>query len=158
MVQLLAGETDGGFGIFQNNAISQFLLANGTVNWQNVHMFGYNAIHEMSVIGKEFTSTVFDMTANNATLYSYYQGCSEGGREGFSQVQLFADQFDGAAIGAPAFGYAFQQVQHLYSNVVEQTLDYYPPPCELQKIVNETIIACDLYDGKTDGVVSRTDL
>lgn len=154
----VAGQTDGGFGIFQNNVIAQFLLANGTVNWQNVYMFGYNAIHEMSVIGKEFTSTIFNMTAKNATLYSYYQGCSEGGREGFSQVQRFADQFDGAAIGAPAFRYAFQQVQHLYSNVVEQTLDYYPPPCELQKIVNETIIACDPYDGKTDGVVSRTDL
>ena len=154
----VAGDTDGGFGIFQNNVISDFLLANGTLNWQNVYMFGYNAIHEMSVIGKEFTTSIFNMTANNATLYSYYQGCSEGGREGWSQVQRFADQFDGATIGAPAFRFAFQQVQHLYSNVVEKTLDYYPPPCELQKIVNETIIACDPYDGKTDGVVSRTDL
>ncbi|KAI9641782.1 hypothetical protein NHQ30_009641 [Ciborinia camelliae] len=154
----VAGDTDGGFGIFQNNAISDFLLANGTLNWQNVYMFGYKAIHEMSVIGKEFTASIFNMTANNATLYSYYQGCSEGGREGWSQVQRFADQFDGATIGAPAFRFAFQQVQHLYSNVVEKTLDYYPPPCELQKIVNETIIACDPYDGKSDGVVSRTDL
>jgi tannase len=98
------------------------------------------------------------MTANNATLYSYYQGCSEGGREGWSQVQRFGNQFDGAAIGAPAFRFSFQQVQHLYSNIVEMTMDYYPPPCELQKIVNETIIQCDPLDGKTDGVVSRTDL
>lgn len=44
------------------------------------------------------------------------------------------------------------------SNVVEQTEDYYPPPCELDKIVNLTIAFCDPLDGKTDGVVSRSDL
>lgn len=37
-------------------------------------------------------------------------------------------------------------------------MGYYPPPCELQKIVNETILSCDTLDGKADGVVSRTDL
>jgi tannase len=42
--------------------------------------------------------------------------------------------------------------------VIEQTLKYYPPPCELQKITNETIANCDGLDGRIDGVVSRTDL
>lgn len=154
----VAGLTDAGFGVNQGNAIADFLLANGTLDYQSIYMFGYNGIHEMSVIGKEFTTSIFNMTASNTTLYSYYQGCSEGGREGWSQVQRFADQFDGAAIGAPALRYAFQQVQHLHGNVVEQTMNYYPPPCELQKIVSETIIACDPLDGRTDGVVSRTDL
>lgn len=37
-------------------------------------------------------------------------------------------------------------------------MGYYPPPCELEKIMNETITACDALDGKADGVVSRTDL
>lgn len=42
--------------------------------------------------------------------------------------------------------------------MVERTLNYYPPPCELEKIMNETINACDGLDGRLDGVVSRTDL
>lgn len=112
----VAGLTDGGFGIFQNNALATFLKLNGTLNWDNIYMFGYDAIHEQAVIGKELTKTIFDMTSKNQTLYSYYQGCSEGGREGWSQVQRYADEFDGAAIGAPALRYAFQQVQHLYAN------------------------------------------
>lgn len=33
-----------------------------------------------------------------------------------------------------------------------------PPSCELDKILNSTIAACDPLDGKTDGVVSRSDL
>ncbi|KAL9105323.1 MAG: hypothetical protein Q9227_009490 [Pyrenula ochraceoflavens] len=152
----VAGETDGGFGGFDIDADDVWLLANGTVNWQTVYMFGYQAHHELSTIGKELTKRVYNMS--DARLYSYYQGCSEGGREGWSQVQRYGDEWDGAVIGAPAFRYSFQQVQHLYSNVVEQTMSYFPPPCELEKIVNETIAACDLLDGNTDGVVARSDL
>ncbi|TDZ22691.1 Tannase [Colletotrichum orbiculare MAFF 240422] len=91
-------------------------------------------------------------------MYAYYQGCSEGGREGWSQVQRFADQFDGAAIGAPALRYGQQQVNHLAASVMEQTMGYFPPSCELDKILNLTIAACDPLDGRVDGVVSRTDL
>lgn len=156
----VAGLTDGGFGSFTTEADAHFLIKNGTVNWENVFMFGYEAHHELSLIGKQFTKQFFGMnsTTNSTKLYSYYQACSEGGREGWSQVQRFANEWDGAVIGAPAFRYYFQQIQHLYSNVVEKTLDYYPPPCELSKIVNLTIAACDPLDGKTDGVVARTDL
>lgn len=152
----VAGATDAGFGSFDTNSDAVFLIQNGTVNWESLFMFGYQAIHELSAIGKEFTKQFFSM--NDTKLYSYYQGCSEGGRDGWSQVQRYGDEWDGAITGAPAFRFSHQQVQHLYSNVVEQTLDYYPPPCELEKIVNETIAACDPLDGKTDGVVARTDL
>lgn len=119
-------------------------------------MFGYQGIYEQTVIGKELTRRFFNMS--DTKLYSYYQGCSEGGREGWSQIQRFGDELDGAVTGAPAFRYGHQQVQHLYSGVVEQTMNYYPPPCELSKIVNETIAACDPLDGSTDGVVARSDL
>lgn len=133
-----------------------FLLANGTINNEALYMMGYQAHHEMSTIGKEFTKNFFSM--NGTKLYAYYQACSEGGREGWSQVQRFGDEWDGAIIGAPAFRYGQQQVNHLVQNVVEQTMGYYPSPCEFEAIVNATIAACDPMDGLTDGVVSRTDL
>lgn len=37
-------------------------------------------------------------------------------------------------------------------------MNHFPPTCAFEKIVNETIAACDPLDGLTDGVVSRTDL
>lgn len=153
----VAGATDGGFGSFDTNFDVVWLIENGTANYESLYMFGYEAIHELSVVGKQFTRQFFNISENDK-LYSYYQGCSEGGRDGWSQVQRFADEWDGAVTGAPAFRFAFQQIQHMYSNVVSQTLGYVPPPCELQKIVNETIAACDPLDGKTDGVVARSDL
>lgn len=74
--------------------------------------FGYLSIHEMTVVGQGLTKNLYNIqnsTSNSTKLYSYYQGCSEGGRDGWSQVQRYQDQFDGAAIGAPAFRQAFQQ-------------------------------------------------
>ncbi|KAH8678036.1 feruloyl esterase-like protein B precursor [Xylariales sp. PMI_506] len=157
IVGAVSGITDGGFGSFNTQWDAAFLEANGTINWQATYMFGYQAHHELAILGKEFAKNLYSVPSTTK-VYSYYQGCSEGGREGWSQLQRFADQFDGAAIGAPAFRYGQQQVNHLTSNVIEQTLDYYPPSCELDAIVNLTIAACDPLDGKTDGVVSRSDL
>ncbi|KAL4891841.1 putative tannase [Aspergillus ambiguus] len=151
-----SGITDGGFGSFDTQFDAVFLLANGTINYDALYMFGYQAHYELSLIGKALTKNFFG--TGDSKLYAYYQGCSEGGREGWSQVQRFPDEWDGAVIGAPAIRYGQQQVNHLYPDVVEHTMGYYPPPCELEKIVNLTIAACDGLDGRKDGVVSRTDL
>lgn len=75
-----------------------------------------------------------------------------------SQVQRWGEEYDGVIAGAPAFRFAQQQVLHVYPATIEHTMDYYPPPCALDKIVNATIAACDPLDGRADGVISRTDL
>ncbi|RAH59471.1 tannase [Aspergillus piperis CBS 112811] len=151
-----AGITDGGFGGFDTEFDAVFLEANGTINYEALYSFGYLAHHELTIVGKAFSRNFYSL--GDSKIYAYYQGCSEGGREGWSQVQRYADQWDGAVIGAPAFRYGQQQVNHLYPDVVEHTLGYYPPTCELEKIVNLTIAACDALDGRVDGVVARTDL
>jgi len=150
----VAGLTDGGFGSFNNEITDVLLLANGTINYEALYSFGYKGIHEMTIVGKQLAKNFY----NASSIYSYYFGCSEGGREGWSQVQRYGKQFDGAVIGAPAIRQAYQQVNHLSSGVIETQMNYYPPPCELERILNDTIAFCDPLDGKTDGVVSRTDL
>lgn len=69
-----AGQTDGGFGAYATDAISTFLVENGTVDWQNIYMFGYQAIRELNLVGREFTKNFFDINSSNSTrLYTYYQ-------------------------------------------------------------------------------------
>ncbi|KAJ5528184.1 hypothetical protein N7513_012343 [Penicillium frequentans] len=153
----VGGLTDGGFGNFDTEFSSAALLANGTINWQATYMFGYQAHNELAIFGKELTRNIYNV-ASSEKVYSYYQGCSEGGREGWSQVQRFPDQFDGVVTGAPAFRWAQQQTNHLSGNVMQKTLGVYPSNCELEKIMNMTIESCDPLDGKTDGVVARSDL
>ncbi len=153
----VGGRTDGGFGSFDNdfNTDGVDLLANGTLNYAGVFMFGYQAHRDLSLFGKALAKQAY---STGEKLYAYYEGCSEGGREGWSQVQRYGDEWDGALIGAPALRYAQQQVNHIFAPVAEQTLGHVPAPCALEAIVNGTIAACDPLDGRTDGVVSRNDL
>jgi tannase len=118
-------------------------------------MFAYQALGELTTVAKPLLQGFY---ATNSKIYTYFEGCSDGGRQGLSQIQRYGDLYDGVILGAPAIRYGQLQTSHLYSNVVEQTLDYYPSICEFDKIVNATIAACDPLDGRTDGVISRSDL
>ncbi|WVF72293.1 hypothetical protein IAT40_007106 [Kwoniella sp. CBS 6097] len=152
-----SGVTDGGYDAFNYSYDEKALLANGTVDWQAAHMFGYQALGEMTKIGKYITPNLYGVD-NSTKVYTYYSGCSDGGREGMSQIQRYGSEYDGVITGAPAFRFAHQQVLHVYPAVVETIQNYFPQPCAIAKIVNATIEACDSLDGRSDGVVSRTDL
>lgn len=150
------GATSAGYGALDGVTVDEvFLYGNGSINWDATYMFAYQALGEMTQLGKYITS---DFYGTDSKIYTYYEGCSDGGRQGMSQIQRWGDEYDGVITGAPAFRYGQQQVNHLFSAVVEQTKGYYPPPCEMEKIVNATIKACDPLDGRTDGVISRSDL
>ncbi|RAK80753.1 tannase and feruloyl esterase [Aspergillus fijiensis CBS 313.89] len=136
MYGAVSGLTDGGFNGQSFDDV--FLLANGTVDWQNTFMFGYQGIHEMMEIGRELTRNLYNT--------------------GEKKVQRYGFDYDGIIVGAPAFRFAHQHINHLVPNVVTQTMNYYPPPCELELIVNATIAACDPLDGRADGVIARSDL
>lgn len=72
MYGAVASQTDGGFGESQTNAIDTFLVQNGTIDWQNIYMFGYQAIREQSLLGREFSRLFFNLTETDK-LYKYYQ-------------------------------------------------------------------------------------
>ncbi|KAI0907166.1 Tannase/feruloyl esterase [Ustulina deusta] len=152
-----SGATDAGYDAFSNTYDEVVLYGNGSVNWDATYMFGYQALGEMTTIAKPLTQGFYGVSADTK-IYTYYEGCSDGGREGMSQVQRWGNLYDGAITGAPAFRMGQQQVNHVFPATVEHTLDYYPPTCALDKIVNATIAACDPLDGRTDGVIARTDL
>ncbi|RBR13482.1 uncharacterized protein FIESC28_08182 [Fusarium coffeatum] len=43
-----AGATDGGYDAFNYSFDEQFLLGNGSVNWDAIYMFSYQALREMT--------------------------------------------------------------------------------------------------------------
>lgn len=48
----ISGAMDRGFGNFSTDS-GAFFLQNGTVNWESLFTFGYEAIYELSLLGKE---------------------------------------------------------------------------------------------------------
>ncbi|CAN8098322.1 unnamed protein product [Discula destructiva] len=151
----VSGSSDVGYAGFENTLDGVVLDGNGTLNWQNIYMFAYQAHGETAMVGKQLAASFYSV---DDKIYTYFEGCSDGGREAMSQAQRYGDVYDGIVAGAPAFHHAQQQVNHLTSVITENTMGYVSPPCEMEKIATATIAACDPLDGRTDGVVARTDL
>jgi feruloyl esterase len=59
--------------------------------------WAYRANHVTSLVAKALISAFY----GQAQRYSYFIGCSMGGREALAEVQRFPDDFDGVAAGAP---------------------------------------------------------
>lgn len=151
-----SGATSAGYDAFNYDFDEKVLYGNGSINWDATYAFAYTALGELTKIGKPLTGAFYGQ--NGTKLYTYFEGCSDGGREAMSQVQRWGEEYDGVVAGAPAYRFAQQQILHVFPATIESTMDYLPQPCALQKIVNATIAACDPLDGRTDGVISRTDL
>jgi feruloyl esterase len=60
--------------------------------------FAYRAEHEMTVEAKMLIRAFY----GRAPRYSYWNGCSGGGREGLLQASRYPDDFDGIIAGDPA--------------------------------------------------------
>ena len=59
--------------------------------------FAYAGMHKTTLLAKALVKTYYGQSPK----YSYYSGCSDGGREGLQEVQRFPEDFDGVVVGAP---------------------------------------------------------
>lgn len=108
----VSGSTDVGYGGFSGTSLDEVVLdGNGTLNWQNIYMFSYQALGETALVGKELTKGFYGLSnSTSSKVYTYFEGCSDGGREAMSQAQRYGDVYDGIIAGAPAFHHAQQQI------------------------------------------------
>src|ERR1700736_3792027 len=60
--------------------------------------FAYRAMHETVVKAKLITVAFYGRSPK----FSYYNGCSTGGRQGLIEITKFPEDFDAASVGAPA--------------------------------------------------------
>ena len=120
--------------------------AQAQVDW------GYRAMHGSVVLAKELIASYYGRSIS----YSYYSGCSTGGRQGLKEVQMFPEDFDGVLAGAPAWW-----TTHLQTWTVKVGLYNLPNdganhiPATLFPIISaEVFRQCDAQDGVTDGIIS----
>jgi feruloyl esterase len=113
--------------------------------------FAYRAMHETVVKAKLITVAFY----GSAPKYSYYNGCSTGGRQGLVEATRFPDDFDAVAAGAPANPHV-----HLHAAGVERSLELMKNNAPLTQAKVETLHAavmaqCDALDGVKDGIISQ---
>ncbi len=118
--------------------------------------WGWRGLHGSIEIGKNMTEAFY----GQSIAYSYYSGCSTGGRQGLKEVQISPDSFDGALIGAPSWfvrnGNVFVVKLGLYNLPV--TADHNIPLSQFSWIGDRVLDQCDAVDGLKDGLISSPEL
>ncbi|KAI1475100.1 tannase and feruloyl esterase [Daldinia eschscholtzii] len=129
------------------------LKSPGHVDLHLLEEFGSNSLNELSIIGKAITKSYYGKPPK----YSYWNGCSQGGRQGFKIAEKYPTAFDGIVASAPAVDFAGLGVANHWPQVVMKALGQYPKNCEFVAITEAFIEYCDGNDGLLDGIVTDPD-
>ncbi len=143
-----AGATDTGH---EGGSGSFALGADGRLNWQSIRDNGHVGIHEMTVTGKALTEAMYGV----APRYSYFNGCSTGGRQGLMEAQRYPQDYNGIVSGAPAINWPKLMMQSLWGSVVMKEASNPVPQCKLAAATAAAVAACDAIDGVKDGVLEN---
>jgi feruloyl esterase len=118
--------------------------------------YGYLGVHRTAEVAKAVIRAYYG--ADSA--FSYFLGCSNGGRQALMEAQRFPRDFDGIVSGAPALDFvniAASFVVHAAatfpqpSNLKASTIS----PADLKLVASAALDACDGADGVKDGVVDQ---
>lgn len=162
--------TDGGHPTSFTEPPLWALSSPGNINWVLVQNYAAVALDDAATIGKAITTAYY----GSPPKYSYWNGCSAGGRQGLMMAQRYPLQYDGILAVAPAINlesfvvaeYWPQLVMNelgLYEMVLStfsmlRSLGTYPAPCQFQAITAAATAACDELDGLADNIVSAPGL
>lgn len=110
--------TDGGHVLDTRSAATWALVSPGNVNWALLQDFASVALDDLATLGKAATEAFY----GSSPRYSYWNGCSTGGRQGHMLAQRYPTQFDGILAGAPAFNWASFIVSEYWPQLVMNLL------------------------------------
>jgi hypothetical protein len=113
--------------------------------------FGHRGIHEMTRVAKGVIEAFYGTTAK----YSYFAGCSDGGREALMEAQRYPADYEGILAGAPANNWTSLLSLGVWDT---QALTVNPAsfiePAQIPAISAAVRAACDQLDGVRDGILN----
>lgn len=123
--------------------------------------YAYNALDKVTLKAKELVEKYYGA----APSYSYFFGCSNGGRQGLMASQRFPLYFDGIVAGAPTIrfsGIAIDQIWNLHVAARIAPKDDKGRPIisrafsdsDLRLVADSLLERCDSLDGLPDGMIN----
>jgi Tannase and feruloyl esterase len=149
--QYATARTDGGLGQDFYDPSSWALRADGTANVPLLTSYASRGSHDMAVVGKAVTESFY----GEKITYSYFTGCSTGGRQGLAEAQLYPDEFDGILAASPTLNWPSLMTAGEWPQVVMNQEGYFPTRCEFRLFLNAMLRQCDALDGVVDGVIAN---
>ena len=118
---------------------------------EKIKDFGWRGLHLTTDRAKKVVAAFYGRPARQ----SYFDSCSDGGREALMEAQRFPEDYDGILAGAPANNWTA-----LLSSGVDVTQVTAGDPAgyissmKLPAITRATLAACDAQDGVKDGFIN----
>ena len=122
--------------------------ASFALNRQKLLDFGFRSLHVTAEAAKSLVRAYY----NTGPAKSYYDGCSQGGRQALTIAQRFPDDFDGIIAGAPALYNTGNMVARAYwmNGLASNPF----PAAKLPLLAEHVYSKCDAADGLKDGLIS----
>jgi feruloyl esterase len=108
---------------------------------------GYRSVHLMTVKAKAIIGAFY----GNGPRFSYWNGCSTGGKQGLTEAQRYPDDYNGIAEGDPASYWTHLMFGIMWPAEVLKDNDV---PREKFMLLHKAVLeACDKLDGLQDGIL-----
>jgi feruloyl esterase len=120
---------------------------------EKVADFGWRAVHQLTVTAKAVIAAFYSANAR----YSYFNGCSMGGKEALQEAQRFPDDYDGIISGSAMNNWTRSHLAHIWAAQVllQDGVDgaHYIPPSKNELILNSVLAQCKVTGSQalTDG-------
>lgn len=137
-----------------STADSWLMKSPGNLDYPLIVNFGHRALHDMAVIAKHIIREAYGSGPD----FSYWQGCSTGGRQGQTIARKYPNDYDGILTGCPALNFPALMMAMYWPQFVMNQKGIYPRACEFEAIRTGVVESCDGLDGEKDGVIARPDL
>jgi feruloyl esterase len=115
--------------------------------------FAYRGVHVTTLAAKALIAAFYGQPAK----FSYFSGCSDGGREALMEAQRYPQDFNGITAGAPAMNFTTQNTFYHAWNALKNTDGDGKPILTADKLPilhRAAVDACDAADGLKDGLIS----
>jgi hypothetical protein len=112
--------------------------------------YAYLAVHNTAVLAKQLIKAYYGALPK----YSYWVGCSTGGRQGLMEAQRYPEDFDGYVIGAPVLRISGEQMRGIWN---AQAVTSEPGRLAIEKLpllASVVYNKCDGVDGVKDGLIA----
>ena len=92
----------------------------------------------------------------SAPRFTYFNGCSTGGRQALTAAQRYPQDFDGIIAGAPANSTVRMTMQQLWnSRIVNDTPGLQLDATDFENLHASVMASCDALDGLRDGIIEN---
>lgn len=112
--------------------------------------YGSRAIHLTAVAGKRITAAYYGMPVR----WSYFNSCSNGGRQGLMEAQRYPDDYDGIVSVAPAYDFTGLFMNFIWDQKVLSAPGAAIPAEKTPAIAAAVLADCDALDGAADGMIA----